>query len=194
MTYSRKPSSLKIDLLQFGWFNLFLDPFFEGIMNLWTRMADLDHVIRLTIYGNFSIYIPLGPIFWCEFNDGVHFVIGTIFDNFSIYIALGPFFWCEFNDGVHFVIRLAIFGNFSKCVVYISSVSVFQCEFNHDVYSDIRLAISGNFFVYMYIYMCYTPFFSAHSAIIVFMSSGDYIFTIYDMIITRHCFSVWIEP
>ena len=31
--------------------------------------------------------------------------------------------------------------------------------------------------------MCYTPFLSTNGAIIVSMSSRDYIFTIYDMII-----------
>jgi hypothetical protein len=37
-------------------------------------------------------------------------------------------------------------------------------------------------------YMCYTLFFSANSAVTVIMSSGDYIFIIYDMVITRHHF------
>ena len=40
MNYSQKPDGLKFDLLQFGWFNPFLDPFFEEIVNLWMRMAD----------------------------------------------------------------------------------------------------------------------------------------------------------
>jgi hypothetical protein len=31
---SRKASSLKFDLLHFGWFDLYWDPFFEEIMNL----------------------------------------------------------------------------------------------------------------------------------------------------------------
>src|SRR5882762_1234331 len=90
----------------------------------------------------------------------------------------------KFKDGVCVVIRLTIFGIFSKCAISISSGSLFQCEFNHDVYFGIRLTIVGNLFVlYVYIYMCYTPFLSTNGAIIVSMSSRDYLFTIFDMII-----------
>ena len=42
--------------------------------------------------------------------------------------------------------------------------------------------------------MHYTWFFSVNSVVIVNMSSRDYILTIYDMVITRHHFSVWIQP
>ena len=87
------------------------------------------------------------------------------------------------------MIRLTIFGNFSKYAVYISPGPVFQCEFNHDVYFGIKLSILGNFFVSYH----YTPFFSMNSAITAIMSSGEYIFTIYDMVIIRHCFSLWIQ-
>ena len=44
-----KPGGWKFDLLQFGWFSLFQDPFFEGIMNLQRKMPDLA---CMTIYGN----------------------------------------------------------------------------------------------------------------------------------------------
>jgi hypothetical protein len=46
--YSRKPGGLKFDRPQFGWFNLFLDPFFEGIVNLQTKMLDLACVTCYT--------------------------------------------------------------------------------------------------------------------------------------------------
>ena len=39
--------------------------------------------------------------------------------------------------------------------------------------------------------MCYIAFFSANSAVTVIISFGDYIFTIYDMVIIRHHFQLW---
>jgi hypothetical protein len=41
--------------------------------------------------------------------------------------------------------------------------------------------------------MCYTAFFSANLAMTVIISFGDYIFTIYDMVIIRHCFSIVVS-
>ena len=41
MKYSRKAGGLKLDFLQFKQYDLFLDPFFKGIVNLQTKMADL---------------------------------------------------------------------------------------------------------------------------------------------------------
>jgi hypothetical protein len=41
--------------------------------------------------------------------------------------------------------------------------------------------------------MHYTPFFSVNSVVTVIMSSGDYFLKIYDMVITRHYFSVQIQ-
>jgi hypothetical protein len=40
----RNPVVRNLTSFQFGWFNLVLDLFFEGIVNLWTRMADLAWV------------------------------------------------------------------------------------------------------------------------------------------------------
>ena len=42
-------------------------------------------------------------------------------------------------------------------------------------------------------YIRYTPFFNVISVMIVIMSSGAYILITYDMVITRHHFSVWIQ-
>ena len=41
LKYSRKAGGLKFDLLHFGWFNLYQDPFFEEIMNLATELLHL---------------------------------------------------------------------------------------------------------------------------------------------------------
>ena len=39
--YSWKACDVKLDLLRFGWFNLYQDPFFEGIVNLATELLYL---------------------------------------------------------------------------------------------------------------------------------------------------------
>ena len=39
--YSRKAGDVKFDLLRFGWFNLYQDPFFEEIVNLATELLYL---------------------------------------------------------------------------------------------------------------------------------------------------------
>jgi len=70
---------------------------------------------------------------------------------------------------------------------------VFRCEFNGGVHFVIGLTIFGNFFV-LYVYICFIHhFFSVNSVVTVIMSFGNYIFKIYDMVITRHCFSMWIQ-
>src|ERR1700736_5017584 len=99
--------------------------------------------------------------------------------------VLYTIFRCEFNGSVHFIIRLTIFGNFSKCAIYIPPGPVLQSEFNCDVYFGVRVTILSNFFV-LYMYICYTPFFSVNSVITVIISSGEYILIIYDMVITSH--------
>jgi hypothetical protein len=109
--------------VQYGTYDICPRPVFWCEFNGGVRF-----VIRLTIYGNFSIYIPLGPIFWCKFNDGVHLAIGiTIF---------GPVFRCEFNGGVYFVIRLAIFGNLQNMQSIYLQEPVFQHEFKDGVCCD----------------------------------------------------------
>jgi hypothetical protein len=136
-------------------------------------------VIRLTIFGNFSILqcvtsLNMGhvTVFRCEFNHGFYLVIRpTIFGNFSILQCVTSFnighvmvFWCGFNGGVYLVIRLIMFSNFSKCAIYVPPGPVCQCEFNHDVYFH-------NIWYGHHLAL----FFSADLAVTVILLSGDYI-------------------
>ena len=119
----------------------------------------------------------------------------TIFSNFSVlYVCIcpGSVFQWEFNGSVCFVIRLTIFGNFSVLYVCICPGPVFQWEFNGGVCCVIKLTIFGKFLCYMYAYALYTNF-GANSVITVILSSEDHILQMYDMVITRHHFSVWIQ-
>ena len=66
---------------------------------------------------------------------------------------------------------------------------VFRCEFSRD--SD--YVIWRLYFDNIWYGHHQASFFSVNSVVTVIMSSGDYILTIYDMVITRHHFSVWIQ-
>ena len=159
------------------------------------------------------VYV-LYTVFWCEFNGDIHFVIRlTIFGNFFVYMyvyMLCTIFWCEFNGGIHIVIRLTIFGNFFVlyvciCVIHrflvriqswrwlchpeiifrsymiwSSPSIIFQWEFSCDGDSVIcRLYFDNIWYGHHQ-----TSFFGENSVMMVTMSSADYILIIYDMVIT----------
>ena len=67
--------------------------------------------------------------------------------------------------------------------------TIFQCEFSCDSDYVIRRLYFENIWHGHH----QALFFSVNSVVIVIMSSGDYILKIYNMVITRHCFSVWIQ-
>ena len=148
--------------------------------------------------------------------------MGNIFTliQYRIYdICPGPVFRCEFNGCVHFAITLTIFGNFFVlyvCICIIHNFSVwiqlwrwlyhpetifwqymiwsspsiiFWCEFSHDSDYVIRRLYFDNIWYGHH----QASFFGVNSAMTVIMSSRDYILTIYDMVITRHHFLVWIQ-
>ena len=67
--------------------------------------------------------------------------------------------------------------------IWIQLWCLFWCQTNH----------FREFLCFIYMYICYTPFFSVNSAITVIISSGDYILIIYDMVITSHHFLFCIQ-
>ena len=77
---------------------------------------------------------------------------------------------------------------FWQYMIWSSPGIIFRCEFSSD-YVICRLYFDNIWYGHHQ-----ASFFSVNSAVTVIMSSRDYILTIYDMVITRHHFSVWIQP
>ena len=98
-------------------------------------------------------------------------------------------FRCEFNGSVHFMIRLTIFGNSFVFMYVYALYIIFQCE------------SSGNSDYVIWRPYCHNiwyghhqaSFFSVNPTVTVIMSSRDHIVIIYDMVITKHHFSVPIS-
>ena len=78
---------------------------------------------------------------------------------------------------------------FWKYMIWSSPGIIFQCEFSCDSHGVIRRLHFGNIWYGHH----QASFFSANSVMTVIVSSKDYILKIYDMVITRHHFSVWIQ-
>ena len=152
-------------------------------------MAQLGNIFTFIQYGTYDI-CP-GPVFQCEFNCGVHFVIRlTIFGNFFVFICI---YICVIH---HFSLWIQLWQwlchpetIFWKYMIWSSLGVIFQCKF----YCDSDYVIWRLYFENIWYGYDQTSFSSVNSAITVIMSPRDYILKIYDMVITRHHFSMQIQ-
>ena len=112
----------------------------------------------------------------------------TIFGNFfGLYVCICIIYtFLEIQSWQWLCHRQTIFW---KYIIWSSPGIVFQCEFSWD--SD--YVISRLHFENIWYGHHQTLFFSVNSVVSVIVSSGGYILKMYDMVITRHCFSVWIQ-
>ena len=103
-----------------------------------------------------------------------------------IWSSPGIIFRCEFSRDSDYVIQRL----FWQYMIWSSPGIIFRCEFSRDSDYVIRRLYFDNIW---YSHQ-QASFFGVNSAVTVIMSSRDYILIIYDMVITRHHFSVWIQP